>query len=247
MKIYETTESGLSFLIKTLLEYQEPCFFLFGALGVLLAASLFSGRRFRSAFLWPLLMLAVSVFNPYVFPLFLRPGPEVVEQYYRFLWCVPVPLLIGGGCAIIVFRVRPPWLKVLLYTVPAALILFFGTYFTMSGKEMTLPSNLMKADEELVALCDYIFANTLTDSPLVAFEDERLAEEAPAYDPSIRISDFFVDEEGESRKPRDLEASGEDFIVVRADGRMERAVKRLDYKLVGRTKESCIYAGKNQE
>ena len=239
MTAYETTESGLSFLIKTILGYQAPGYFLFFAAGLLVAAAIFGGKQFRIVFLWPFVILCATVFNPYLFPLLFERWPELIEEYYRFLWLIPAFLLIGGGFALIAFKFRSKAAKFLLILTFAAGILLLAVPSLRSYREIPLPANSLKADPELITLCDYIAGESETDTPVIAFEREDFAKEAVAYNPSIRISSALYSPGGAGN----LKNDGVNFCVIaKSRPAMEEKLQSLGYRAIAHTPENMIFA-----
>lgn len=237
---YETTESGLSFLLKTIAAYGGGGVFLYAAFVMLIPASVFGGRRVRAVFLWPLLILAVTAFNPYVFPWLFIHYQQLIEEYYKFLWVVPVLLMIACGAVLIAFRFRSKLVKFLVFLAFCALLALGAVPRITEYVNYSLPGNAMKADAELLTLCDYILENAPTDTPLVAFERLDFAQEAAAYNASIRISDLLIPpESGEAEITR---SNGEDFIVIGKDSAaLPARLKELGYRACAETPESLVF------
>ena len=240
MTTYQPTESGLSFLLKTLGQYQKPSYFLVAAAMLLVVAAIFEGRKVRCAFVWPLLILAVTVFNPYIFPfLFVEQG-RLVEKYYMFLWTVPVTLIIGCGIISCIRHIPVKWLRPVVFAGALAAIAFFGTPKLISYVDVVLPSDLMKADPELVTICGYLSGHADTVSPLVAFERRDFAEEAMELDASIRISGML-----EGKKPSEIEAEEVDFAVIGANSEdVAKRLAELGMVRIAHTPDSYVFAPK---
>ena len=222
MTNYRPTQSALSFLLNTVSQYQAPCVFLYAAAVLLIVSVITGGKRARAAFLWPAVVLAATVFNPYVFPLLLSIRAEIVEHYFEFLWAVPATLIIAGGAVAAIFRIQNKAVHVLLFTAGVVLLMFFGIPSLGSGLNVNVSGDFTKADAEVMYLCDYITSHADKDRPYVAFDDPHCATEAMMYDASIRISDLFYGAQLQDGNAAEAGASGEssagtvreDFIVI---------------------------------
>ena len=197
MTNYRPTQSALSFLLNTVSQYQAPCVFLYAAAVLLIVSVITGGKRARAAFLWPAAVLAATVFNP-------------------------ATLIIAGGAAAAIFRIKNKAVHVLIFTVCVVLLMVFGTPSLGNGLNVNVSGDFTKADAEVMYLCDYIRSHADKDRPCVAFDNPNCATEAMMYDASIRISDLFYGAQLQDGNAVEAGASGEssagtvreDFIVI---------------------------------
>lgn len=211
---------------------------------LLILAAVFGGRKMRCAFFWPFILLALTVFNPYVFPILFIEQQGLVAQYYSFLWAVPVLLAASAGVLAVAFRFKKRWISAAIIIASAAAAIFFGTPEVSSYVDIMLPVNAMKADAELVTLCGYIMDHSLSESPLVAFERADFAEEAMAYDAAIRISGLLTEEGGEG--DGGLHFQGEDYVVIGMGSKeTEELLKEAGYHSIAHTPDSRIFVPEN--
>ena len=240
MTNYLPTESGLSFLLKTLSQYQAPGYYIIVAAVFLVIAAVSGGRRVRTAFLYPLILLILTVFNPYVFPLLLGNNSRFIENYYSVLWIVPITMIPAAGVVSAASRLPHIVPKILLTVFALAVLTLLGTPRLRSYAGTEMPANMMKADAELVTICDYIAADAETDAPVVAFERADFAEEAMAYNPAILISNALYADEG---APSPDAESTEDFFVIRKESsELEKALRSSGYKAIAHTPDSYVFA-----
>ena len=220
---------------------RDPGIFLYAAAVLLIIAAFLGSRKLRTAFFWPSLLLAFTLFNPYLFPfLFLR-WPELIEQYYSTFWAVPVTMILGASAVVVAWRFQKIWARTLVLLAAAALIAAGAVPSIRAYRHIVMPSNFMKSDPELVTLCDYIADYSEMDHPLVAFEREDFADEAAAYDPSIRISDLLytpgAEESGEVGR-----TNGEQFIIISKQNKaLAASVKQAGYRAVAHTPDSLVF------
>ena len=238
MRGYETTQSGLSFLYKTIQGYQEPGIIFYAALVLLIIAAIFGGRKVRCVFFWPVLILALTLFNPYLFPYLFVKWPSLIEQYYSGLWTIPTALIIGASAAVLAWRFRAVWAKFLVLFAAAALLIAGAVPAVNTYRHIVIPSNFMKADAELVTLCDYVAEKSESDHPKVAFEREDFALEAAAYDADLRISDLFAGEEQDTLG----QTNGEQFIIIRKENKeLGKQLKSAGFRAVASTPDSLVF------
>lgn len=238
MTTYQPTESALSFLLKTIQQYQEPSYFLYAAAFLFLAAAVTGGRRVRLALIWPALILFATVFNPYLFPVLFVEQGKLVEKYYMFLWALPAVFVAAAGVTALACRFSLKPARALLYAGALAALVLTGTPKLTAYTDILLPASLMKADPELVTICEYLSGNASLDNPLVAFERRDFAEEAMAFDASLRISGIL-----DGREPSEVVPGGEDYIVLKTNsGALAERLHEFGYREIAHTPDSFVFA-----
>ena len=107
-----------------------------------------------------------------------------VDVYYRFLWCVPIALVVALVLVKLFLHERK-WLYRIIGIVVLYLCLQFvgGTYFHINA--FVPQENQYHISSETVAICDIIEQDKAEENPIVAF-DTMTQLEARQYNPSLR-------------------------------------------------------------
>lgn len=176
-------ELGLRFVQICMENYWSGCmlpvFFLAGILW-----DIFYRRRKESrVFLYYLVFLALTVYNP-VLVKYVIPKVHFESEYYRFIWILPVIPGAAYYAVRIVEAVRFRWLKAVTALILAAVIVTTGTPVPGIAKDYVMAENIYKVPNELRSVCDVIHQDCDKEQPKVVFDNE-LNLVARQYDPSL--------------------------------------------------------------
>ena len=176
-------ELGLRFVQICMENYWSGCllpvFFLAGVLW-----DIFYRRRKESrVFLYYLVFLALTVYNP-VLVKYVIPKVHFENEYYRFIWILPVIPGAAYYVVRIVEAVRFRWLKAVTALILAAVIVTTGTPVPGIAKDYVMAENIYKVPNELRSVCDVIHQDCDKEQPKVVFDNE-LNLVARQYDPSL--------------------------------------------------------------
>ena len=183
----------MSFLKKTVLKYQGASWMLYAAACALALVMIFGGRKGRLVFLYPAIILALTMLNPYIYPELFRVQGGMEGDYYRVLWLVPAGALTAAGAVFLIFRFKSGFVKCILTAAVIAFLAITGEPELTKVLPTGLPQNVYASDETLVRICDYLDRHSPEDTKAVAFENEDYASSVRDYDASILPSDLLHD------------------------------------------------------
>lgn len=215
-------EEGWRFVLTCIQRYQgEGCFLiLFAAAlfytgissrGVKLCEkednlSILSAQKAMAGWTIPyVIVLALTVFNilimRYVVVLL-----KLEDEYYRFLWLLPVTVLIGYAATHFTVRWQSRIARTAALAGLTAVIVFTGK--TVLARGFTLAENLYKVPDEVIQICEVIHEDSGAENPKVITEFD-LAVLVNQYDPSVSLEISY----GDVPTLRDVEAdrNGQDW------------------------------------
>lgn len=241
MSEYTGIRDVAEFLLETVLSYQGRTWFLAAAVAGIIFLSVMRGRRARTAFLYPLLFLAVSVFNPVLlFPIFAS-HPEFGSQYYNFFWILPVPFVIAGALAWALDHLGSGVLRAVLAAAACALILGAGHQGWMDPDGPLLPRSFEKTEAEAELVGGVIAAKSRSDFPKAAFEDE-LAPKVRRCNPSVLASFTGIPADQEDVLLAEIEATDTEFLVAVTGSETDRALRELGFPLLAETASHSVFS-----
>ena len=236
------TNGGM--VLELLKGYQSPTYFLYAAGAAVILAAVFAKRRGRLLFLYPVLILALTVFNPFLLSVLFERVGKAEEKYPSLLVMIPVAFVLAGGVTAAAFAFKNYLVRALILVAACGLIVVTGTPSFLNFFSFELPSNYQMLDQETVKICDYILEHSSKDLSRVAFEDELLRGEAREYTAQIAVAEIF----GDSDEALDAEALKEkltelapDYIVVKKDGEMPGLLEKAGASQAAYTDGQYIY------
>ncbi len=185
MQSVSVAGDGISYLFKCIGLYNGSSLYLLLYIAGLILIFFKGDREVRRIFLYPGIVILLTVYNP-LLPLLINRFFDVNREYYRFMWITPVCILLPYGAAQYILRERknPAW-RTLSF---AALVLIFagtGSYVYSNGY---IPAdNVYKVPNEVMAVSKLIRANTDMKYP-VAIMDRDMQMEIRQYDASILLA-----------------------------------------------------------
>ncbi len=185
----QVSEYGLNFVIECFRRFQdEGVFFLFFAIAiVLLIVSV--KKKWKKGFLFYILMLFMTVFNP----LIVTPVIEWLDfddEYYRLIWLLPVTILLAWMAVSVSERMKRWWMKAAAYVIFFLILAFPGKSILDKGLERS--ENLYKIPDEVIEICDVLHTDSGEDE-LRAAMDFSLIVLMGQYDPSIELTITYND------------------------------------------------------
>ena len=215
----------MSFLRKTVLTYQGASWMLYTAACALVLVMIFGRRKGRLVFLYPLLILALTMLNPYIYPVLFKVQGGMEGDYYRVLFKSGAVkfVLTAGVIAFLAITGEPELTKVL----PAG-----------------IPQNVYAADGTLVRICDYLDQHSPEDIKTVAFENEDYQADVRDYDASIFLSDILQDGTAAKSAEAFKKAAAEDdadYYVVKKGSGLESVVKQAGATSIVTIDDQVIY------
>lgn len=141
-------------------------------------------RKARFAFLYPVLVCVLTVYNPLVANFFID-KLDVQEEFYRFFWILPVAGAVGYG---IVKTVELCKIRPVQVAVAAGLLFLVGWGFNFQETLKNFPdapSNIYKVGDDILAESALIHEDSTKENPnlLVSTDYETMV--LRQYDPSI--------------------------------------------------------------
>ncbi len=231
---YEMTETGMSYLLKTLHQYEYPSVFLFIVLASLILTGIFGRKQGRVIIVYPMILTVLTVLNPYLFPFLLSGRPELNGGFYRALWLLPQSLVTGLGAVLLVRFLHSRLAGGLVLLLFCAAIAVTGNSTITSLQDFNGPETVWGAEADTVAVADAILKDADDESPLVGFETEEAAEELRALHPEIR--GVIVDKLSDSH-----EEDAPSYYVVKPNSAVWEAAKKAGLQAVIETKEKIVF------
>ena len=208
MQTLNVADSGFLYIFKCIEYYSGGCFYL----ALYLAALVFLFRkgkvRDREIFIYPSVVLLLTVFNP-LFPVAVNSLFDINKEYYRFLWITPVVILLSYTAVQIVMDNDFSKGKRTVMTIAlTCLLMGLGVFVYADG--YTPVSNIYKMPEEVLQISEMIHNHSKTEYPR-ALCDYNMNMEIRQYDASIllavdrerymnavagKISDEMLEQEG---------------------------------------------------
>ena len=178
-------EMGLRFVGACMKLYWSSCWYpVIFAVGLL--CTLVRGRKRTSRiFIGYTIFLLLTVYNPLVVK-YLIAKAKFENEYYRFIWILPVIPGVAYYSVKLVTFFRKKWQKVLAAGIVAGCIIVLGNPLDGVVKNFAMTENIYKVPDDLRAICDVIHQNQADDLPKVVF-DSSLNSIVRQYDAGIGL------------------------------------------------------------
>ncbi|MDO4620322.1 MAG: hypothetical protein Q4B09_06840 [Lachnospiraceae bacterium] len=244
MTEYSPIESGWSFLVKTFSLYQKPGFFLFLAAAGLLLTFFFGRRKGRVLFVYPSLLLLLTVFNPYFYTHVLLRLGHLTTEYYRLLWALPLLYAAAYGFTSLLSREKKA-LRAAGGLLAGAMVIFLlitaAPPLSEYVQQLQLPADELLFDQELQVIADYIMDVSGNDEPVTAFEEEAYRRQVREYNAAIMVSPLFSGNAADADELREeLQRYLPDYIVLRRDGETAAMMSEIGLRMIGYTDDHLI-------
>lgn len=133
----------------------------------------------KQIFVWPFLILLITIFNPLVMePILQMTGWQ--DRYSRFFWMLPVELLCAYVLACVIEKQQCKEEKLAIAVFVGCLIFLCGS----SATKLELDDNIYKIDQTVIDVADRLSELSEKENPVV-FYDEDLYYWIRQYNPSF--------------------------------------------------------------
>lgn len=162
-------ELGLNFVSACMKLYWGSCWYpVLFAVG--LVCTLIRGRKRKSViFVGCTLFLLLTVYNPLVVK-YLIAGAKFENEYYRFIWILPVIPAVAYYSVRLVTALKRKWQRILMTGLVLACLVALGNPLNGVVKNFSMAENIYKVPDDLRAVCDVIHQNQEGDLPRVVFD-----------------------------------------------------------------------------
>ena len=163
-------ELGLRFVDACMRLYWSSCWYpLLFVVGVI--CTLIWGRKRNSRiFIGYTLFLLLTVYNPLVVK-YMIPRFKFENEYYRFIWIIPVVPAVAYYGVRLVTMFKKKWLRVLLAIAVSVGFMILGNPLDGVVTNFAMTENIYKVPNDLRAVCDVIHQNQENDFPRVVFDN----------------------------------------------------------------------------
>ena len=162
-------ELGLRFVDACMRLYWGSCWYpLLFAVGLI--CTLVLGRKRKSGiFVGYTVFLLLTVYNPLVVK-YLIAKAKFENEYYRFIWILPVIPAVAYYGVRLVTAFRKTWIKVLMAAAVLTGFVILGNPLDGVVTNFAMAENIYKVPNDLRAVCDVIHQNQENDFPRVVFD-----------------------------------------------------------------------------
>lgn len=159
-------ELGLRFVDACMRLYWGSCWYpLLFAVGLI--CTLVLGRKRKSGiFVGYTVFLLLTVYNPLVVK-YLIAKVKFENEYYRFIWILPVIPAVAYYGVRLVTAFRKTWIKVLMAAAVLTGFVILGNPLDGVVTNFAMAENIYKVPNDLRAVCDVIHQNQENDFPRV--------------------------------------------------------------------------------
>lgn len=178
-------EYGLHFVSACMKLYWSSCWYpLLFVVGII--CTLIWGRKKNSRiFIGYVLFLLLTVYNPLVVK-YLIAKVKFENEYYRFIWILPVIPAVAYYGVKLVSIFRKNWQRALAAIVVLCCFVLLGNPLDGVVNDFAMTENIYKVPDDLRAVCDVIHQNQENDFPRVVF-DSSLNSIVRQYDAGIGL------------------------------------------------------------
>ena len=183
---------GLHFILWVLRYYWSGIlYFLF--FPVCLLVLLILKKKEIHFFIPYLAALTLTIYNPWVIK-YVWVHLHSDQIYYRFLWMLPVGIVISALAVELIRRLPRTWMRAVAAVLAAFILIRSGSPVLALPDALALPENFQDVPDDLVELCRMIHEDAEIPDPCIIV-DQRLHFLVRQYDPSIRMAlkrDYFL-------------------------------------------------------
>ena len=178
-------EMGLQFVSACMKIYWSSCWYpLLFAVG-LLCTLIWGRRRSSRIFIGYTFFLLLTVYNPLVVK-YLISKAKFENEYYRFIWILPVIPAVAYYGVRLVTVIRWKWLRPIMAVLVVAALIVLGNPLEGVVTNFAKAENIYKVPDDLRAICDVIHQNQENEAPRAVFDND-LNSIVRQYDASIRL------------------------------------------------------------
>lgn len=236
--------NGIQYLVQLIGMYEGSTHYIIAWAVSMVLLAFCGGRKGRAVFIWPALILLVTVFNPFFIGILFKGEEGQLNGFLPYLWMLPVLIVIPAGAGALASKLPFSVLKVLPFIAVIAFAAYFGVPRPSAYLKLTLPENYHKADTELLTICSYLEVHKKKSGYSAAFEDAGMQDECAEYTARIVTSDLFRTDRDLSRPAelkKALKDEKPDYIVCAKDGKMPDVLDDSGWKAIACTDHYLIY------
>ncbi|MEG0586195.1 MAG: hypothetical protein RR764_10515 [Oscillospiraceae bacterium] len=140
----------------------------------------------KKVFVYAALFLLLTVFNPFFIWLAIEAVPNEKSTYYRYIWLLPVLIVIAYAVSKLLIGKFSKKQKVSIVCVFALLVVLFGSPVTNEIWAQGKPENIYKIPDSVLATCTIIENNKEEERPTAVF-DNSIGSFVRQYDAFIQM------------------------------------------------------------
>ena len=163
-------ELGLRFVDACMRLYWSSCWYPLLFVVGLICTLIWGRKRNSRIFIGYTLFLLLTVYNPLVVK-YMIPRFKFENEYYRFIWIIPVVPAVAYYGVRLVTMFKKKWLRVLLAIAVSVGFMILGNPLDGVVTNFAMTENIYKVPNDLRAVCDVIHQNQENDFPRVAFDN----------------------------------------------------------------------------
>lgn len=163
-------ELGLRFVDACMRLYWSSCWYPLLFVVGLICTLIWGRKRNSRIFIGYTLFLLLTVYNPLVVK-YMIPRFKFENEYYRFIWILPVVPAVAYYGVRLVTMFKKKWLRVLLAIAVSVGFMILGNPLDGVVTNFAMTENIYKVPNDLRAVCDVIHQNQENDFPRVAFDN----------------------------------------------------------------------------
>ena len=163
-------ELGLRFVDACMRLYWSSCWYPLLFVVGLICTLIWGRKRNSRIFIGYTLFLLLTVYNPLVVK-YMIPRFKFENEYYRFIWIIPVVPAVAYYGVRLVTMFKKKWLRVLLAIAVSVGFMILGNPLDGVVTNFAMTENIYKVPNDLRAVCDVIHQNQENDFPRVVFDN----------------------------------------------------------------------------
>ena len=163
-------ELGLRFVDACMRLYWSSCWYPLLFVVGLICTLIWGRKRNSRIFIGYTLFLMLTVYNPLVVK-YMIPRLKFENEYYRFIWIIPVVPAVAYYGVRLVTMFKKKWLRVLLAIAVSVGFMILGNPLDGVVTNFAMTENIYKVPNDLRAVCDVIHQNQENDFPRVVFDN----------------------------------------------------------------------------
>ena len=184
MQTINVYEKGIGYLWACLSQYTGACGYLCLYAAALVYICLRGTKREKEIFLPASVFLILTVYNP-IAPVILDKFFDVNNEYYRFLWILPLIVLIPYLFTKLIFTAGKGRDRILITLIILCICLASGKFVYADG--LKIATNIYKMPDELIKISQIIHEDSSAEYPK-AFLEYEYNMQMRQYDPKILLT-----------------------------------------------------------
>ena len=185
MQNLSIADKGLSYIFMCLIEYSGQCLYMLLYLAALILIWMKADKKFRGIFIYPALLLLITVYNP-LMPVVINKFFDVNQEYYRLLWISPVIMAVSFALVLMVADdKRSAAAKAAYFSAAVLLLIGAGSFVYSDG--YVRAGNIYKMPQEIITVSEAIHKDSFREFPKAACDFE-LSMQLRQYDASILLT-----------------------------------------------------------